>query len=175
MAAGDPPGSLSPAHGCRRTSRSTSPPHISPPRARGSRGAAHRAVGGSAASRLLRRRRTPFVHGADFYGLARAWTSGSAHSQVAKLRPVPVPAGVRYPGTYSNQVRSRCATAPASATQLRISELPACSLLRGRLFRKAASLSAQALRIARSNSSSTRKWLRPPDAATPTRASPEKL
>src|SRR5260370_14025388 len=61
--------------------------------------------------------------------------------------------------------------APATAIQLRISELPAWSLLRGKVCRKARSLSASALRLARSSSSSTRKWLKPPEASTPIRTS----
>src|SRR2546421_127327 len=52
MAAADLPASPSPAHGCRRTSQSTSPRHISPRRGRARRREARRIVGGLAAFAL---------------------------------------------------------------------------------------------------------------------------
>src|SRR3977135_2734634 len=53
MAAGDLPASPSPAHGCRRTSRSRNLRRISPRRGRAKRRAIRRAVGGSAAFGFL--------------------------------------------------------------------------------------------------------------------------
>jgi len=54
----------------------------------------------------------------------------------------------------------------------RISELPELSFLRGRDCNAAASLRRQASMTARSSSSSTTKWLRPPEPTMPMRASP---
>ena len=61
--------------------------------------------------------------------------------------------------------------APARQIQLRISELPDCNFASGAVRKNAASLRRSASSNARSNASSTTKWLSPPDAMMPTRCS----
>src|SRR5690348_7682245 len=93
------------------------------------------------------------------------------HAQYAKPSPHPVPAMVRYTGKYSSQASFKCLLAAATTIQLRISELPALSSFRG----MERSWSSEPARIAVSNWRSSRslvtKWLRPPEATTPTRRS----
>jgi hypothetical protein len=69
----------------------------------------------------------------------------------------------------------RSPTTAARQTQFRISELPRFSFRNGRLATKSWSPRWRAAVIDRSNSSSTSKWLSPPDASTPNPARAEAL
>src|SRR6185503_5053558 len=87
-----------------------------------------------------------------------------AYIQYANAMPQPVAAGDRYVVTYSKYFNSRSSIAPASATQLRISEVPPRNRSRGNLKSVSDFLFFDPSMVIASISSSITTWLNPPDA-----------